>query len=129
MSYSTLMTRLVIAGLMATSSGQAFAEGDAVKGERVFRKCSACHSVKDTSNRVGPHLVGIVGRPIASVAEFRYSEDLKTYATTAMTWDEEKLSAYFENPRGLVAKTSMVFVGLKNEVERQDVIAYLKTIQ
>jgi cytochrome c len=129
MNFYTLLTQWTVLGALVASSSPSFAEGDVLKGERVFRKCGSCHSVKDTSNRVGPHLIGIVGRQIASVPEFKYSEDLKTYATTALTWDEAKLDAYFENPKALVAKTSMVFSGIKKENERQDLIAYLKTIQ
>jgi cytochrome c len=85
--------------------------------------------LKNTQNKIGPHLVGIVARQIASVPEFKYSEALNTYATKAMSWDEAKLNAYFENPKALVAKTTMLFSGLKKADEREDVIAYLKTIQ
>jgi cytochrome c len=84
--------------------------------------------VKEAKNKVGPHLMGIVGRPIASVLDFKYSDAMKTYATTASAWDEEKLNAYFENPKAIVTKTKMAFPGLKKEDERADLIAYLKTV-
>jgi cytochrome c len=115
--------------VLAVGSGQSLADGDAAKGEQVAKKCIACHSLKDAKNRVGPYLIGIVGRQVASIPDFNYSEDMKAYAATADTWDEEKLNAYLENPKAIVARTKMAFSGLKKEDERKDLIAYLKTIQ
>jgi cytochrome c len=128
MKFHTEMAQFILAGTIVIGYGQALADGDALKGEQVFKKCIACHSVKEAKNKVGPHLIGIVGRPIASVPDFKYSDAMKAYATAAMSWDEENLNTYFENPRAVVAKTKMAFTGLKKEDERADLIAYLKTI-
>ena len=103
--------------------------GDAAKGETVAKKCLACHSVKDAKNKVGPSLVGVVGRAIGSVADFKYSDDMKAYAGTAGTWDEAKLSSYIENPKKDVPKGKMAFAGIKDEAERADLIAYLATLK
>lgn len=104
-------------------SAPAMAEGDAANGEKVFRKCQACHVVKAGVNRVGPSLYGIVGSEAGKVEGFRYS---KAMADSGITWTEDKLAEYLENPRGVVKGTRMAFAGLKDEQERLDVIAYIK---
>jgi cytochrome c len=109
------------------AAGPAQADGDVAKGEQVFKKCMACHTVNDKTNKVGPYLVGIVGRPVASVEGYSYSEGMKAYAATGAVWDEATLMAYLENPKAIVAKTKMAFAGLKKEDERADLIAFLKT--
>ena len=109
------------------AAGPAQAEGDVAKGEQVFKKCMACHTVNDKTNKVGPHLVGIVGRPVASVEGYNYSESMKAHAATSAVWDEAALQAYLENPKAIVAKSKMAFAGLKKEDERADLIAFLKT--
>jgi cytochrome c len=109
------------------AAGPAHADGDVAKGEQVFKKCMACHTVNDKTNKVGPYLVGIVGRPVASVEGYSYSEDMKAHGATGAIWDEAALLAYIENPKAIVAKTKMAFAGLKKEDERADLIAFLKT--
>ena len=109
------------------AAGPALADGDVAKGEQVFKKCMACHAVNDKANKVGPHLVDIVGRPVASVEGYTYSADMKAYAAATAVWDEVALLAYIENPKAVVAKTKMAFAGLKKEDERANLIAFLKT--
>ena len=111
--------------LLATGTAQA--DGDVIKGEQVFKKCMACHAINDKANKVGPHLVGIVGRPVASVEGYKYSEGMTAYAATGALWDEAALLTYLENPKAVVAKTKMAFPGLKMEDERVDIVAFLKT--
>ena len=119
----SILTLLAI-GLAA---GTAWADGDAVKGEQVFKKCMACHSATDKANKVGPSLLGVVGRKVASVEGFSYSDSMKEYGATGAVWDEATLSTYLENPKAVVAKTKMAFAGLKKEDERADLIAFLKS--
>ena len=119
----SILTLLAI-GLAA---GTAWADGDAVKGEQVFKKCMACHSATDNANKVGPSLLGVVGRKVASVEGFSYSDSMKEYGATGAVWDEATLSTYLENPKAVVAKTKMAFAGLKKEDERADLIAFLKS--
>jgi len=109
------------------AAGPALADGDVAKGEQVFKKCMACHTVNDKTNKIGPHLVGIVGRPVALVEDYKYSDDMKAYGATGAVWDEAALLAYLENPKAIVAKTKMAFAGLKKEDERANLIAFLKT--
>ncbi len=104
----------------------AFAEGDAAAGEKVFRKCMACHAVgPDAKNKVGPQLNGVVGREIASVDGFGYSDALKALAEGGTVWTEEEMAKFLEKPRDYAKGTKMSFAGLRKEDERADVIAYL----
>src|SRR5258708_32349456 len=98
-------------------------DGDPQTGAAVLKKNGAiCHPTEDGKNKVGPSLHGIVGRHSASLPNFQYSDGMKS---ADKTWDAQNLDSYLANPRGLVAGTKMVFVGLKNEQDRQNVIAYL----
>ncbi len=108
-------------------AGAALADGDAVKGEQVFKKCMACHTASDKTNKVGPYLVGVVGRKVATAEGFNYSDGMKEYAATGAVWDEATLATYLENPRAIVPKTKMAFAGVKKEDERADLIAFLKS--
>ena len=108
-------------------AGTALADGDVLTGEKIFKKCMACHTVADKTNKVGPYLVGIVGRKVAIVEGFSYSDSMKEYAATGAVWDEAALAAYLENPKAIVIKTKMAFAGLKKEDERVDLIAFLKS--
>ena len=113
--------------LLGTLSGAALAEGDAAKGEKVFNKCKACHVADAETNRVGPHLKGMIGRNVASVEGFKYSEGMLEFAKTNPVWEEALFLQYIENPKAMIPKTKMVFPGLKKEDERADLLAYLKT--
>ncbi len=113
--------------LLAAMSGAALADGDAAKGEKIFNKCKACHVVDAETNRVGPHLKGVIGRPVASVADYKYSEAMLEFAKTHPVWDDALFLQYIENPKAMIPKTKMVFPGLKKEDERADLLAYLKT--
>ncbi len=109
-------------------SGAAYAEGDATKGEQVFKKCKACHMIgPDAKPLVGPPLTGVVGRKAGSVQGFNYSPAMKAEGDKAIVWDEATLDKYLADPKGFVPGNKMAFVGLKKEDERADVIAYLKT--
>ncbi len=99
---------------------------DAKRGKKVFNKCKACHFADQEKNKVGPHLVGIVGRPVASVEGFKYSGAMKAKAAELGTWTEENLMRYLADPKGVVPGNKMAFGGLKKEQDIKDVIAYLK---
>ena len=114
----------VAAGLVALASSAALADGDPEQGAKVFNKCKACHVANEEKNRVGPHLVGIVGRPAASVADYKYSAAM---AESGIVWDEEILDQYLASPKDVVPGGKMAFAGLRKEEERADVIAYLKS--
>lgn len=107
----------------------AIAAGDADKGARVFRQCQACHVVDSEQNKVGPHLVGIMGRAWGSVDGFRYSGDLESVGGVGTDevkhWNIEDLTTYLTNPKDLVPRGRMAFRGLRKEEDVANVIAYL----
>lgn len=137
------MMKIAFAALaLFTFTGVAHAEGDAVKGKKVFKKCKACHKIgKKAKNGVGPVLTGIVGRKAGTFEKFKYSKLIKGASELGMVWDEALLDKYLDKkgmnktlkafieekggkPKG---KSKMAFAGLKKEKDRANVIAYLKT--
>ncbi len=98
--------------------------GDAVKGEKVFAQCKACHVAEAGKNRVGPSLWAVVGRTAGSIAGFNYS---KANKDSGVTWSEDVLFTYLEAPAKFMPGTRMAFGGLKQAQDRADVIAFLKT--
>ncbi len=110
---------------MATKDGVAYSSltGDAAAGKVVFARCKTCHVTDPGVNRTGPSLAGIVGRQAGTVEGFNYSPANKN---SGLTWSEEQLYVYLEDPQRVVPKTKMVFPGLPKAQERADLIAYLK---
>lgn len=121
---------LMIAGAaMLALTAHANAEGDAAKGEKVFKKCKACHDVGEgAKNKVGPQLNGIVGRAWGTAEGFKYSPALMGMAE-GKTWTAEELDAFLTKPKDYIPKTKMAFAGLKKDDDRADVIAYLAQFQ
>lgn len=97
--------------------------GDPAKGEKVFRKCKACHYVDKEKNKTGPHLVNIIGRAAGEVEGYEYS---KAMAGSGLIWDEETMARFLTKPKKYLKGTKMAFVGLRKESDIADVIAYLK---
>ena len=112
--------------LLSILAVPAFAEGDPVKGAKVFKKCKACHTAEEAKNKVGPNLVGIVDRPIASLEDFKYSKAMVEFGADGKVWDVETLTIYLKKPKDLVKKTSMAFAGLKKDADIENVILYLQ---
>ena len=97
----------------------------AAAGEKVFRKCKACHQVGEgAQNRSGPQLNGIVGRDIGALEDFKYS---RTMGSMGGVWDEAALTAFLTKPRDYVKGTKMSFAGLRKEKDLAAVIEYLKS--
>ena len=128
---------ILCAGFFAFALGGAASaqSGDIEKGKKLFKKCSACHQVGEgAKNRVGPILTGIVGRPAASIEDYKYGKHLKEAAESGLVWSEEEIFNWLADPKKYLrarldnpkAKTKMTF-RLKKEEQRRDVIAYLKT--
>ena len=99
-----------------------FASADPAAGERAFAKCRACHKV-DGSDGVGPHLNGVVGRDVAAVDGFNYSDAMAGHEGA---WDPDHLQQFLTDPRGFVPGNKMAFAGIRNIQERADLIAYLE---
>lgn len=98
---------------------------DAAAGKKLFRQCGACHAL-DGKNRVGPHLDGIVDRPVASAEGFKYSKAMVAFGEGAKVWDEQRLAEFLASPRTAVKGTTMVFTGLKKPEDIANVITFLK---
>jgi cytochrome c len=97
---------------------------DPESGERIFKRCAACHNVgEDAKPGVGPVLNGLLGRKAGTYPGFKYTEANKN---SGFTWDEATLANYLKNPRAAIPGTSMAFPGLRKEEEIQDLIAYLR---
>lgn len=118
---------MVLAVFCSTPAQSADWFGDAEAGEDVFSLCAGCHEVgPGARDRIGPHLNGIFGRPVASRKGFSYSELMERAGVDGLVWTVEALDAYIENPRALVSKTRMSFDGLEDAQERADLMAYLR---
>ena len=116
---------LILVALLAGAPASRAADADA--GERVYKtQCATCHSAAAGRNLVGPSLFGIVGRHAGAVAGFRYSAANKA---ATETWDAPTLDKYLVDPRAVVPGTRMIFVGLKKDEDRANVIAYLNTLK
>ena len=102
------------------------AEGDAAAGKTVFSQCAICHSNKKGVNKIGPSLFEVVGRPSHSEPGFTYSDAMKSYD---VTWDPQTLDHYLVDPRKVVPGTKMIFLGIKDDAKRADLIAYLADAQ
>lgn len=100
---------------------------DADKGEQIFKRCKTCHQIGEgAKNTVGPQLNGIVGRHAGSVDGYNYSKANKKAAEDGLVWTDENLMEYLKDPRKFMPGTKMVFAGLRDDDDREDVIAYLK---
>ena len=114
-SSSTTSDKIDISALMAM--------GDIVHGEKVFKKCAACHSiVKGGKNAIGPALYNVVGRQVGAVSDYKYSKALSEYGKE---WSFEELNGYLLKPAKWIKGTKMAFAGLRKEKDRASVIMYL----
>ena len=99
------------------------AMGDLNHGEKVFKKCSACHSInKGGKNKIGPALYNVIGRKIASIDDYSYSKAMASYNKN---WTFEEMNGYLKKPQTYIKGTKMAFAGLRKEKDRASVILYL----
>jgi cytochrome c len=114
-----IMAAIALAASTAAASAQ-----DVTAGEQSFKKCLPCHSVgAGAKNKVGPELNGLDGRKAGTAEGFNYSEGNKN---SGITWSESVFKEYIKDPRAKIPGTKMVFAGIRNEQEVNDLWAYLK---
>ena len=97
---------------------------DVESGEKVFKRCKACHYADKEKNKTGPHLVNVIDRKAGSIEGYKYS---KAMAASGLVWDEATLTAYLKAPKKFLKGTKMAFAGLKKDADIKNLIAYLKT--
>ena len=100
-----------------------FASTSASDGAKVFKKCTACHSItEEGGNKIGPALWGVLGRQAGSISDYKYS---KAMATHGKTWSFEEINNFLIKPKDWIKGTKMSFAGLKNAKDRAAVILYM----
>jgi cytochrome c len=105
--------------------GQLLALGNMAHGEKVFKKCSACHMIASGGkNMIGPNLWGVIGRTAGSVSDYKYSKAMTAYAKQ---WSFEEMNGYLIKPQAYIKGTKMAFAGLRKEKDRASVILYLNS--
>ncbi len=134
--------KLTLIALLATAA-PAFAAGDPVAGEAIFKQCQTCHVVADAAGTVlagkaaktGPNLYGVVGRTAGTVEGFKYGPDMIAAGAAGLVWDEVTLTEYVQNPSAFLKKTlndkgaagKMQFQ-VKDPVKAADVVAYIASL-
>jgi cytochrome c len=99
--------------------------GDLAHGEKVFKKCSACHMIASGGkNMIGPNLWGVIGRTAGSVSDYKYSKAMVAYAKQ---WSFEEMNSYLIKPQAYVKGTKMAFAGLRKERDRASVILFMNS--
>ena len=112
--------------LTSVLGATAHAAGDPARGADLFRQnCSECHSTEPGQNLVGPTLFSVVGRPAASVADFPYSTAMKS---SGIRWTTSQLMDYLRAPREYLPGVKMKFAGLRDQKDRENVVAFLATL-
>ena len=114
---------LIVIGIGMGMSVGATLAADVDAGKKVFRKCKACHTLKDGGkSAIGPNLYGVVGRNAATVDGFKYSKAMKE---SGLVWDEATLTGYLTKPKEFLPGNKMPFPGLKKPEQIENVIAYI----
>jgi cytochrome c len=120
------MRPILIAAALVFVAANAQA-GDPNRGKVTFGQCSGCHTVvANTRDSMGPNLFGIVGRKVGSKPGYGYSDEMKN---AGFTWTPEKLKTFVMNPEDVVPHSNMMFMGIKNPTQAEDVVAYLETLK
>jgi len=104
---------------------QLLAMGDLAHGQKVFKKCSACHMIaSDGKNMIGPNLWSVIGRKAGSIGDYKYSKAMVAYGKV---WSFEEMNSYLIKPQAYIKGTKMAFAGLRKEKDRASVILYMNS--
>jgi cytochrome c len=117
------MRKLLVAALISVAGIGAAAAQDLAAGATSYKKCAACHDVGPTAkNKVGPVLNGLEGRKSGTIAGYNYSDANKA---SGITWSEASFLDYIKDPKAKIPNTKMVFAGIKNETEANNLWAFI----
>ena len=122
------LVQLTLTAMIAIASGPAFAEGDIKKGEKVFKKCRACHEVGEGAKiKLGPVLNNVFGATPGTNADYaaKYSKAMKKKGEEGVVWSDETLNEFLKKPKKYIKKTKMAFAGIKKDKQRADLLAFL----
>ncbi len=124
MKKTTFALSVSVAAFLVAGSASA-QSGNEARGERLFnQQCKACHTLdKDGARSVGPNLHGLIGRKAGATEGFSSSDAMKS---SGIVWDDKTLVEYLKDPKGRVPGTKMVYVGLRQEAQQADMVAFLK---
>lgn len=118
------MRILFATAILFAGTSSLFAEGDAARGQTLFRACAACHSLEPDKNMTGPSLSGLWERQAGGLKSFsRYSDAMKS---SGIIWNEHSLDPWLKNPHDFIPENEMTFRGISDEKARSDLIAFLK---
>ncbi|MCP4780242.1 MAG: cytochrome c family protein [Hyphomicrobium sp.] len=118
------MFRWVVAAFVMVALPAVASAQDADAGKKIYRKCAPCHSVgPGAKNKVGPHLNGVIGRAAGSAEGFKYSKAMKG---AGITWDQAIFIEYITSPKKRIPGNKMIFPGIKDELDQEDLFAYIE---
>ena len=118
------MLRWVVAACIVVALPAGASAQDADAGKKIFKKCAPCHAVgSGAKHKVGPHLNGLSGRGAGVVEGFKFSEAMKN---SGITWDQATFHEYITNPKKRIPGNKMIFPGIKDEIDREDLYAYIE---
>lgn len=124
---SKSLNRFLAGAILALAASTAQA-GDAADGEKVFKKCKACHAVGEgAKNKVGPHLNDLFGRTAGTIEGYKYSSAMVSAGDGGLVWDAATIRTYLEKPKDMIKGTKMAFAGLRKDADLDNVLAYLAT--
>jgi len=135
------MKTLTLIAALTLAAAPAFAGGDATKGADLFKRCKACHAIVapdgtavQKGGKTGPNLFGVIGRPVASAADFKYGDAIKAAGAKGLIWDEAMVAAYVTDPTAWLKEQtgddkSVAKMTFKMAIGGEDVAAYLASIK
>ena len=118
--------RFILSALLLPIGAGSAVAADIEAGKMTFKKCALCHTNEKGKSKVGPSLFAIVGRKSASLDNYNYSDAMKKFDHV---WTPQELDTYLADPRAVVPGTKMIFPGIKDKTERENLIAYLETLK
>jgi cytochrome c len=115
---------LILGAIIASVNAAPASAQDVEAGRMVFNKCRPCHQIGEgAKNLVGPELNGLIGRKTGTIEGYQYSEANKN---SGIAWDEATFKDYIKNPKRKIPNTKMVFIGINDEKDIEDLLAFLK---